>query len=166
MIAKKIAVFMLLISMYFLVIAIDKGFSHSNSAPVMDCTSCHQGEFKADRVSIAGLPKAYKPGAKYKLTIKIKSDLEAMGESRGGFALEVTDGKILVTDKRLTQYIERYLTHTIEGAKAREWSFTWQAPKSGEDVTFTVMAMASNGDHSPFGDEISAQSYTVKAAKR
>lgn len=163
---KKAVLFLMLLGLALILTGVDKGFSHSNSAPVMDCTSCHQGEFKADMVFINGIPKAYKPGAKYKLTLTIKSDLEPIGESMGGFALEVTDGKIVVTDKKTTQFIEKYLTHTLEGAKTRKWSFTWQAPKGDKDVTFTVMAMASNGDYSPFGDVVSAQSYTVKPVKK
>ncbi|MCX8069266.1 MAG: hypothetical protein N2738_02055 [Thermodesulfovibrionales bacterium] len=163
---KKAVLFLMFLGLALTLMSVDKVFSHSNSAPVMDCTSCHQGEFKADIVSINGLPKAYKPGAKYKLTLTIKSDLETLGESMGGFALEVSDGKILVTDKQKTQFIEKYLTHTLEGVKTRTWSFTWQAPKSDKDITFIVMAMASNGDYSPFGDVVGAQSYTIKAVKK
>ncbi|HIJ60159.1 MAG TPA: hypothetical protein HPP56_06045 [Nitrospirae bacterium] len=102
----------------------------------------------------------------YKLTIKISSDLEAMGESRGGFALQATGGKIVITNKKDTQYIEKFLTHTLEGSKSRSWSFSWQAPKTGDEVTLTVMAIASNGDYSAVGDLIGAQSYAIKALKK
>lgn len=164
--AQRALILIILISVYFLVVNTDTGFGHSNSAPILDCTSCHQGDFKSGLITITGLPKTYKPGANYKLTITIKSDLEALGEAKGGFALEVSGGNLIVTDKKLTQAIDSILTHTLEGSKSRTWSFTWQAPKSSEDITFTVMAIVSNGDYSPSGDVISAEAITIKSAKK
>jgi len=143
---------------------VQNSLSHSNSAPVIDCMSCHQGDLKTDLVIVTGIPKAYKPGNSYKLKITVKSEVKAQGESQGGFALEASAGKLIVSDKKNTQISGSVLTHTLIGSQKRSWEFTWQAPKTGEDVTLTVMAVASNGDHSSFGEEVGAQSYTIKAA--
>lgn len=145
-------------------IYIQDSLSHSNSAPTMDCLSCHQGDLKANIVSVTGLPKTYKPGNSYKLKITVNSELKAQGESQGGFALEASAGKIIVSDKKNTQISGVYLTHTLAGSQKRSWDFTWQAPKADEDVSFTVMVVASNGDYSSFGEEVGAQSYSIKAS--
>jgi hypothetical protein len=143
---------------------IHDSLSHSNSAPVIDCLSCHEGELKSDIVQVTGIPKAYTPGNSYKLRITVKSGLKADGESQGGFAVEATAGKLIASDKKNTQISGTVLTHTLEGSRKRTWEFIWQAPKTGEDVSITVMVVASNGDYSSFGEEIGAQSYSIKAS--
>ncbi len=147
-------------------IYIKESLSHSNSAPIMDCMSCHQGDLKSDLLTVIGMPKTYTPGKSYSIKISVKSELQAQGEPQGGFALEASGGKIVVSDKKNTQIIGSFLTHTLQGAQKRDWSFTWQAPKGKEDVTITIMAVASNGDYSPFGEEIGAQSFTIKASAK
>ena len=131
----------------------------------MECITCHEGELSAGIVKIEGIPSSYKPGKTYTMTVRIDSALESMSESRGGFSLEVSAGKLIVKDKKNTQIADGYLTHTQEGNELRQWSFQWKAPTEESDVTITVMAVAANGDYSPTGDIVGAVSYTIKPSR-
>lgn len=142
-----------------------KVYGHRNSAPNIDCTSCHESEMVKDMVKVQGLPKNYVPGKTYNLTIVITTDFESISESKGGFAVEVSAGKLIVKDKKHTQLIDGVLTHTQEGSELRKWSFSWKAPAEKGDATITVMAVAANGDYSSFGDRVGVDSYTIKSSK-
>ncbi|MCX8027844.1 MAG: hypothetical protein N3A62_08345 [Thermodesulfovibrionales bacterium] len=160
---KKTVLLLLLVVSIMLFYYLPDVLSHSNSAPVIDCMTCHQGELKPDIVSISGLPQTFIPNKVYNLTIQINSELIAQGEAQGGFALEATNGKIIISDNKNTQIINGVLTHTLQGSQKRRWNFKWQAPNDKVDANITVMVVASNGDYSSAGDEIGAQSYTIKA---
>lgn len=160
---KKIIMFLVLIGISGLYIS--TGYGHRNSAPNLECISCHEGEMVQDMVKIQGLPKSYVPGKKYNLTVIITSDLESMSECKGGFAVEASAGKLMVKDKKHTQLSNGILTHTQEGSGLRKWTFWWKAPSEKTDASITVMAIAANGDYSPSGDKVGANSYTVKSTK-
>ncbi len=163
---NKIVVFLILIVFGTAGIYVSIVYGSRNSAPNLECTSCHEGVMFQDMVKIQGLPKSYVPGKTYNLTLVLKSDLESMSESKGGFAVQVSAGKLIATDKKNTQVIDTTLTHTQEGSESRKWTFGWKAPtQKTEDANIMVMAVAANGDYSSAGDELSAGSYTIKPAK-
>ncbi len=160
---KKIITLLVLYFMTVLYISTADG--HRNSAPNLECMSCHEGEIIQDMVKIQGLPKDYVPGKTYNLTVIVTSDLDSMSECKGGFAVEATAGKLIVKDKKNTQLSNGILTHTQEGSELRKWNFSWKAPSEKTDASITVMAVAANGDYSPFGDKVGADSYTVRPSK-
>lgn len=149
----------------------------ANSAPSFQCTSCHPGSMQPEMVKLRNLPETYRPGQTYNLTLELDSTLESLGEQQGGFALQVSDGRLIAADQAHTQLIDGILTHTLEGSHRRSWSFTWQAPgepggawwqfwrqaEPGPDVSVTVMAVAANGDFSSVGDEIGAAGFTLRS---
>ncbi len=140
--------------------------SHSNGAPSLECDECHSGgEDKEVKILLSGLPTDYAPNKSYEIKIRIESDLVSEGEYQGGFALTVSDGKIVVIDRRNTQISEGYLTHTMDGSRLREWKFKWIAPSSGE-VEFSIMGVAANGDYSPSGDAIGVETVKVKPIRK
>lgn len=145
---------------------ISYSYGHRNSSPNMECISCHEGEMVPEIVKIDGIPQSYVPGKTYTMTVIVKSGLESMSESKGGFSLEVSAGKLLVKDKKNTQLINGFLTHTQEGNELRRWVFQWRAPSEKTDVVLTVMAVAANGDYSPAGDIVGAMSYSIKPSTR
>lgn len=141
------------------------GLGHNNSAPNLECTACHQGDLSSE-VKLEGLPKnGFVPGTQYTLTVKVNYSEPPQGDVAGGFALQASGGKLTVKDKKNTQLSEDFITHTQEGSALRTWSFTWSAPKAKDEVTFTVMGLAANGDFSSVGDAVGADSFTVKPAK-
>lgn len=139
--------------------------SHNNSAPNMECTACHQGGPGQAAVSIEGLPASYKPGGTYDIKVTVSSQTKSLGNVQGGFALQASEGEIVVTDKKHTQVVDGFLTHTQEGSEARSWSFKWKAPKKGGEASLLVMAMAANGDFSPVGDDVGSSMATSAPGK-
>lgn len=158
---KRVIVFLILILFGMAGLYVSTGYGHRNSAPNLECISCHEGEMVQDMVKIQGLPKSYVPGKTYNLTVIVTSDIQSMSESAGGFAVEASAGKLVVKDKKNTQMSNGILTHTQEGSESRKWTFGWKAPSQKTDVSITVMAVAANGDYSPFGDKVGANSYTL-----
>jgi hypothetical protein len=140
-------------------------YGHNNSAPNFECGTCHQGDSAPNIVAIEGLPKGFVPGKTYRLTLKVTSDLQSMGDVSGGFAMETTAGELIVMDKKNTQKSGGMLTHTQEGSALRTWNIGWKAPAKREAVTISIMALAANGDFSPAGDLVGATAYTLKPGK-
>lgn len=162
---KRFMFFLEVILFAIMGLYVSTGYSHRNSAPNLDCISCHEGEMVQGMVKVQGLPKAYTPGKTYTLTVIVTSDLESMSESTGGFAVEALAGKLIVKDKKNTQLSNGILTHTQEGSGLRKWTFNWKAPSEKIDSNITVMAVAANGDYSAFGDRVGADSYAIKPAR-
>lgn len=160
---KKLSIPIILALVVTLVFFVSAAYSHNNSAPNMECMSCHEGEVVPGMVKIQGLPKSYTPGKTYKLTVVVTSALKSMGDVSGGFAVQAVGGKLAVTDMVNTQLSDDFITHTLEGSSLRKWNFAWKAPAGREDAALSVMAVAANGDYSSIGDNTGADSYTVKA---
>lgn len=158
---KRTLLFLVVILCGMIVFYVSTGYGHRNSAPNLECISCHEGEMVQNMVKVQGLPKSYVPGKTYNLTVIITSDLESMSECKGGFAIEASAGKLMVKDKKHTQLSNGILTHTQEGSGLRKWTFGWKAPSEKTDANITVMAVAANGDYSTFGDKVGADSYTI-----
>lgn len=160
---KKIILF-LVIAFGITAFVVSTGNSHNNSAPNLECTGCHQGEGSAE-VKIDGLPEKYIPGKTYKMTLMIVSGNASSGDVAGGFALEASGGELIVSDKKNTQLSGSFITHTQEGSALRKWTIGWKAPADNAPVDLTVMAVAANGDFSPSGDVIGADSFSIKPGK-
>jgi hypothetical protein len=166
---KKLKKLILLILAPFVVVGtvVSMGHSFHNSAPNFECFACHQaiGEHET-KLNVKGIPKAYKPGETYELTLTVDSTIESIGEVQGGFAVRVNAGELIVRDDMGTQ-LSNYpiLTHTVEGSEKRVWQFGWKAPRQKTDIELMVMAVAANGDFSPVGDATAAMVFTIKPAK-
>lgn len=162
---KKMLILLIFLFLYVSFLGVSITYGHRNSAPTFECLSCHEGEMVHDMIKIEGIPKTYVPGKTYSLKVVVVSDLQSISESKGGFALDVSAGKLKVKDKKNTQLSNGFITHTQEGSELREWSFQWTAPKEKTDVNITVMAVAANGDYSPYGDRVGATVYSIKPSK-
>jgi hypothetical protein len=162
---KKIATLAVLIISGITVLYASFVYGHNNSAPIMECMNCHEGDLAKDMVKITGLPKSFVPGKKYEMTVVITSDLQVMGDVAGGFAVEVSAGELLIKDKKNTQLSDHILTHTQQGSSLRKWSFIWKAPKNKVEAGINVMAVAANGDYSPAADKVGTASYTIMPGK-
>ncbi len=74
-----------------------------------------------------------------------------------------TAGTMILTDTENTRLIygnnRVYVGHTVCGADAnppgsQQWSFQWQAPDSNVgDIIFYLSSLATNHNHSPYGDD-------------
>lgn len=162
---KRLKGFSVMILFSVALFFISNVYSHNNSAPNFECIVCHEGEILPDIVRIQGIPKSYIPGKEYTLTVTVTSDLKTEGDVSGGFAVEVSMGKLIVIDKKNTQLSNSILTHTQEGSKHRKWTFGWKAPDKKTEISISVMALAANGDYSPAGDQVGAMTYNILPAK-
>jgi len=162
---RKSLIPMIVFSLLMIGIISSPSYSHNNSAPNMECINCHQGEMVPDMVTIEGIPKAFVPGKVYTFAAKVTSSMKSEGDVAGGFAVEVSGGELIVSDKKHTQISDGLLTHTQEGSAFRKWTFKWKAPAKREDVNVNIMAVAANGDFSAIADHVGANSYTIKPAK-
>ena len=138
------------------------GFTSNNSAPNFECYTCHTGASAPAAIKVTGVPKQYEPGKTYKLTVSVDCKTKSMSEVQGGFSVQASAGELIVSDKKNTQLSDSYLTHTLEGSERRSWAFEWKAPQEKVDVELKVMAIAANGDYSPFGDAITADGFTIQ----
>jgi hypothetical protein len=134
----------------------------------LSCTACHGSNVGDGSLALLGVPAGgYNPGATYTLTVRLADP----GQSRWGFELVALTnalnqaGAITVTDNVHTQLSDNpdldpdYLKHTSDGTYPAtpgptSWSFDWQAPITGESLTFYVAGNAANNNGSPSGDYI------------
>lgn len=140
-----------------------------------NCTSCHKGfPLNSDGrgfLELAGVPKRYVPGARYKLELSVRhADDE---RKRWGFQLTAISaqsrrgaGEFVITDLPETQLIHgpvadrEYVSHSYFGTAVGElgghaWTFDWVAPDaSAGRVFFYGVGNAANLDGSQDGDRI------------
>jgi len=166
---KRILVLMLITALFIISLLQNNydTYAHSSGAPSFECEDCHSGgEGGSIDIMLDGLPENYVLGKTYNLKLKVNSDVTSEGEYQGGFALTTSGGKIIVEDRKNTQISENYLTHTSEGSKFREWKFKWVAPLKPNEIEFTIMAVAANGDYSPNGDVVGVEVLKIKAKEK
>jgi hypothetical protein len=144
----------------------------SMGAPQPQCTQCHvDAKERPAEFVVEGLPEEYVPGQEYEIKLRIVSGPECPeGASCGGFAITVSAGELVVVDEASTQIAtgpqgEQMLTHTLEGARKREWVFVWRAPEARKEVTMSISVIAANGDGSFNGDAYGYREIVVKPAK-
>ncbi len=145
--------------LFLILLTASLAFAMSNGAPALDCSQCHIGAAQnPPKFIVKGIPKFYEPGKIYNITVKIVKGPPCHPDvACGGFAVAVSAGKLIVIDKKDTFVTKTFdgkeiITHTPEGAKKREWTFAWQAPKKLEPVIFSIAVNAVNGDGTYMGD--------------
>ncbi|HEX7050794.1 MAG TPA: choice-of-anchor V domain-containing protein [Longimicrobiales bacterium] len=152
--------------------------AHTGGFGEPTCQECHfEGEPNepGGTLTLAGVPEAYRPGERYRITIT----LARSGMRRGGFELAARHasgplegrqaGELRPVDARaaVTPYgtpAVTYVHHTAAGTALEtpgtaRWTIEWTAPTTGGPVIFHVAANAADDDESPFGDFI----YTTSA---
>jgi hypothetical protein len=146
--------------------------AHTGGFGEPTCHTCHfDGPLNdaAGALTLAGLPGAYRPGARYEISLI----LARPGIERGGLQLAVRFAEgdpagrqagYLEAEGPRTEVVEldgiQYLRHTRPGSQlvapdTARWMLTWVAPqKDPAPVEFHVAANAANDDASEFGDRI------------
>ena len=147
--------------------------AHTGGFGEPTCRACHfDGDLNAEGggITLAGIPAAYRPGERYRITITLRR-----GEmKRGGFQLAARfaegrmagrqAGSLRATDERAkvtaTPSGVQYASQTRPGIQVSEggrieWAVEWTAPTDATaPVVFHAAANAANGDESQFGDFI------------
>ncbi|RMD53781.1 MAG: hypothetical protein D6828_04960, partial [Nitrospirae bacterium] len=153
------------ILLLFMILAILMGtqnsYAHYNSAPNDYCYRCHKGGSAPAFIEVKGLPKFYVPKKRYMVTVIVESNIKSFGDNMGGFSVKAEDGKLIVSDEHNTQISGPFLTHTIEGAKLRKWTFIWQAPEEKKKTRIYIYVVAANGDFTPTGDSMGSVILTL-----
>jgi len=135
------------------------------------CHVDHEVNSGPGKLSALGIPKEYKPGQPYPITIQLQQN----GQKIWGFELTAINdslseaGKIVKFDGHKLQLDEDevngktrfYLKHTRRGTHLGQkngpvqWHFTWQAPDKPEGtISFYIAGNAGNGNKEPTGDYI------------
>lgn len=127
--------------------------------------NCHGGVSSAVTVNliIDGLPAAYTAGQAYVLNVTLSTTSDDLVNRSSpdsgvyrGFRMIGAGEFILHQNVIGVQLMDNGLTHTLDGAKVNstvwEFSMTWTAPNSTEDVTFTANGMLASGGDGPGGD--------------
>ena len=148
------------------------------------CRACHFDgpERPSDAaVSIAGLPRAWTPGASYRIAVVLRSETMrragfqltarfAAGEQPGAQAGTLAGSRdhIAVTDSAGIAYVHHTLAGTDVTAPGEvRWDVLWTAPAAAPGpIVFHVAANAANDDNSEFGDLVVTGADTVAAAPR
>ncbi len=144
--------------------------AHTGGFGEPTCHACHfDGSLNEEggSLTIAGVPDAYEPGARYRLTVRLRrADLGAAGfelavrfpDGTQAGTLRPTDGRAEVSTADASGV--QYAHHTPAGSKPTasdsvRWTLEWKAPTAARDsVAFHAAANAANGDASEFGDFI------------
>ena len=88
-------------------------------------------------ITLSGLPDGnFSVSQVYTLTLNITGGPDAMeGGNQGGFFISASQGTLTAIDDNVWKPEgETHLTHTGDGNKFREWTFTWTAPESDSVV--------------------------------
>ncbi len=145
------------------------------------CHECHlEFDLNLDgRLTVEGLPEAYRAGESYLVTVALRSTEMA----RAGFqaaarfqsptkagaqagVLAPLNGETCVAVDTLIGV--QYVQHSLEAVEVADpgfvsWSFEWRAPEGGGSVSFHASANSANGDDSPLGDLVYTTSVSLSA---
>jgi hypothetical protein len=140
------------------------------------CTSCHSGQpqdgnLGMNELNIVGASdNEYIPGQ----TISMQLELTD-GAVKNGFQLVALHnnnemaGGFIITNPAQTQLREntvlgrQYVTHTSGGNLQNSWTFDWETPAIGGEVTFYVATNKSANNGSSGGDQIFLSQHTFTA---
>jgi hypothetical protein len=148
--------------------------AHTGGFGEPTCLTCHfDGDLNdlSGSLQIRGLPDRYVPGSTYPIEIiLVKAGLkhagfqasvrEAItGKQAGTWVDPPIEVKVQASESGVEYAMQtRAGTTAIVGDTAR-WQFSWRAPeRSSEPVIIHVAGNAADGDESPFGDAIYADS--------
>ncbi|HEU4453925.1 MAG TPA: choice-of-anchor V domain-containing protein [Longimicrobium sp.] len=155
--------------------------AHTGGFGEPTCAQCHFGSppnAPGGRLAVDGVPDAYRPGERYRLTVRVEKP-ELGG---GGFQLSARSadgaqaGSLRAVDGRAQVVAGRggvqYAGHTEEGVasggEARmAWEVEWTAPeRASGPIVVHAAANASNGDASSLGDFVYTLELTSRAGPR
>ncbi|MDX1653277.1 MAG: choice-of-anchor V domain-containing protein [Brumimicrobium sp.] len=131
-----------------------------------NCTSCHSGSVQDGNNGINSLiltsgGNEYLPGQTNEMILTLNNSA-----AKNGFQLvaintsEEMAGAFVITDNTNTQMVSSaflnrlYVTHKAAGTTTNSWTFDWEAPAEGGDVTFYVATNKTNSSNSSSGDVI------------
>jgi hypothetical protein len=153
--------------------------AHTGGFGEPTCAQCHFGapvNAPGGRLTVAGVPEAYRPGERYRLTVRVeKPELAAGGfQLAARFADGAQAGSLRAVDAR-AQVVAgggsvQYAGHTeggsASGGEARlAWEVEWTAPNAAAGpVSFHSSANAANGDGSALGDFVYTLEHTSRAS--
>jgi hypothetical protein len=142
------------------------------------CLACHSGKALNDaggRLTIAGFPERYQPGATYELELALARPPKL---AAAGFELAIRgaedktqagtlrvaaedEPRIGLLNERGIQFAHHRLAEAAPpDADSARWKLSWTAPEKPGQVILHAAAVAANGDDSQLGDYV----YTLEAA--
>ena len=139
-----------------------------------NCTDCHSGNTQ-DGSSVNELvlnagAGDYSAGVANPMTLTLTDDA-----AKNGFQLVALNsnnemaGTFTITDNTNTKFVSSgllsrdYVTHTSNGTSLNTWTFDWEAPAEGGDVTFYVATNKTNSSATNQGDVIYLSQHTFTA---
>ncbi len=145
------------------------------------CHSCHADNPVNDEAAklFVDLPEWYESGCEYEVVVRVGRG----GMQAGGFQLSARiaagnrsgrqagvlrarsdEVSMNVLNASGVQYAAHVSARDNVSEFRKQWSMTWTAPDSDVPVVFHVVANASNGDDSEFGDYIVTDSLVIGPA--
>lgn len=138
------------------------------------CQTCHfdrETNAGPGKLRIDGIPQTFEPGREYTLAIELRSpDLRAAGFQIAARFQDGTQAGTLAPapgdEGRVDSTVQNHILfahHSLAGTEPHEddvvrWTLVWTAPTRTGTVLFHAAANAANGDDSPLGDLIYADS--------
>jgi len=140
-----------------------------------NCTACHntgstQDGNSVNELTLNGGGTDYTAGAIESMTLTLTDNA-----AKNGFqlvALHSNDemaGTFTITDNTNTKFVASsflnrdYVTHTSNGTSLNTWTFDWETPIEGGDVTFYVATNKTNASGTDAGDIIYLSQHTFTA---
>ena len=135
------------------------------------CHACHfdaEPDAGAGRLTIAGVPDRYTPGARYPVTVtlnrpgmklggfQLTARFKTDGAQAGSLALEGTERERVRIDVQSdVQYAnQRRAGTSLASSGTAAWTLIWTAPPDRGPVVFHVAANAADGDETAEGDHV------------
>jgi hypothetical protein len=121
-----------------------------SSSSVSGC-SCHGSISPATLINISGLPANYIAGSVYTITLTASNTSVVSAARKAGFNMAVNLGSFGNLPAGVQAFNTKEIGHNTpqgEVGGGFSWTFTWQAPASGNTtaVLFTVACNVVNGD--------------------
>jgi hypothetical protein len=145
------------------------------------CVVCHLGSGinePGSELEVVGLGGAYRPGATYRVTVRLLSfDMNAAGfqgafrwaegDAAGTTAgrVRALDDRVATTDSTGVEYVQHTAGGTPANGESAEWAFEWTAPDGAGAVVFHVAANSGSGDNSPLEDLVFTRSVALESSE-
>ena len=139
-----------------------------------NCTACHSGSTQdgnpVNDLVLNGGGTDYTAGETTPMTLTLTDDA-----AKNGFQLVALNsdnemaGTFTITDNTNTKFVASgllnrdYVTHTSNGTSLNTWTFDWESPIEGGDVTFYVATNKTNSSATNQGDVIYLSQHTFSA---
>jgi hypothetical protein len=145
------------------------------------CAACHFDRAVNDasgRLTLAGFPERYEPGATYELELTLSRE-PAFAAAGFQLAVRLADGltqagtievpaaeqlRIGLQDQRGVRFAHHRLATTAQPAtNTARWKLSWTAPAAVGTVWIHAAAVAADGDESQLGDRVYTTCQAAKA---